>query len=130
MSQPDSVIQAIYEPDLTELAPLVRVITAAMLETPVTLGTPAGVADLAATIAVRVAVYVGHEVLPPGPPTSRAAVLREAADIAESLRQFKRVTAARWSAQVSENLGILRVATELRRLAVEPQPATADNEEA
>ncbi|MGW1595281.1 hypothetical protein [Streptomyces sp. NPDC002343] len=56
------------EPDLTELAPLVRVVTAALRETPLTLGTPAGIADLAATITVRVAAYVGREVLPPGPP--------------------------------------------------------------
>ncbi|MFF0143570.1 hypothetical protein ACFYRN_45205 [Streptomyces sp. NPDC005227] len=47
----------------------------------------------------------------------RATVLREAADIAESLRQFEHATGARWSAQVSENVGILRVADELRRLA-------------
>ncbi|MFF0143562.1 hypothetical protein ACFYRN_45165 [Streptomyces sp. NPDC005227] len=47
----------------------------------------------------------------------RASVLREAADIAESLRQFERATGARWSAQVSENVGILRVADELRRRA-------------
>lgn len=49
----------------------------------------------------------------------RAAVLREAATIAESLRQFERCTGARAAAQVSENVGILRVATALRRLAVE-----------
>jgi hypothetical protein len=50
-------------------------------------------------------------------PTDRAAILREAADVAESQRQFKPATGARWSAQVSENVGILRVAEELRRLA-------------
>lgn len=52
-------------------------------------------------------------VLPTG---GRAALLR-AADIAESLRQFEPATGARKSAQVSENVGILRVAAELRRLA-------------
>ncbi|WP_393075162.1 hypothetical protein [Streptomyces sp. LN704] len=47
----------------------------------------------------------------------QAAILREAADVAESLRQFEPATGARWSAQVSENVGILRVADELRRMA-------------
>lgn len=69
---------ATAEPDLTELGPLVRVITAALRETPITLGTPAGCADLAAAIAVRVAVYVGREVLPSGPPDSRTATLTAA----------------------------------------------------
>ncbi|MCZ0207931.1 hypothetical protein OZK63_21195 [Streptomyces sp. UMAF16] len=64
----------IAEPDLTELAPLVRVVTGALHETPLTLGTPAGIADLAATITVRVAAYVGREVLPPGLPADRAAL--------------------------------------------------------
>ncbi|MCX5285960.1 hypothetical protein [Streptomyces sp. NBC_00198] len=59
----------------------------------------------------------------------RAAVLREAADIAESLRQFEHATGARWSAQVSENVGILRVADELRRLAdAASGPGQADGE--
>ncbi|MGY1500830.1 hypothetical protein ACW4TU_30335 [Streptomyces sp. QTS52] len=53
----------------------------------------------------------------------RAAVLREAADIAEGLRQFERCTGPRRSAQTSENVGILRVADHLRRLAAEAQPA-------
>ncbi len=65
------------EPDLTELAPLVRVVTDALRETPLTLGTPAGIADLAATITVRVAAYVGREVLPPGPPADRAAEIEQ-----------------------------------------------------
>lgn len=43
----------------------------------------------------------------------RAEVLDEAARIALSLRQFEKVTGARWSAQVSENVGILRVAEAL-----------------
>ncbi|MFC9686837.1 hypothetical protein [Streptomyces sp. NPDC056948] len=60
-------------------------------------------------------------VLPP--PVSRADVLREAAEVAEGLRQFESVTGARKSAQVSENIGILRVATELLRLADEEHPA-------
>ncbi|MER6607324.1 hypothetical protein ABT282_15780 [Streptomyces sp. NPDC000927] len=50
--------------------------------------------------------------------TYRTEVLREAADHAETLRQFDRVTGARWSAQVSENVGILRVADDLRRVAM------------
>jgi hypothetical protein len=49
----------------------------------------------------------------------RAAVLLEAVDIAESLRQFEPAFGARKSAQVSENVGILRVADELRRMAGE-----------
>ncbi|MFD8839809.1 hypothetical protein [Streptomyces griseofuscus] len=58
----------------------------------------------------------------------RAAVLEEAATIAEGLRQFEPVTGARSGAQVSENVGILRVAAELRRLAVEAQnAATAEH---
>jgi hypothetical protein len=59
----------------------------------------------------------------------RAEVLRKAADIAESLRQFERCTGARRSAQTSENVGILRVADQLRRMADEAtpkQPAPAD----
>lgn len=51
----------------------------------------------------------------------RAAVLRGIADHAESLRQFEHATGARASAQVSENLGILRVADDLRRLADEAE---------
>ena len=50
-------------------------------------------------------------------PADRAAVLSEAADVAESLRPFEPATGARKSAQVSENVGILRVAEELRRMA-------------
>ncbi|MFE0800105.1 hypothetical protein [Streptomyces sp. NPDC058812] len=52
-------------------------------------------------------------------PVDRAAVLREAADIAEEQRQFEPAFGARKSAQVSENVGILRVAEELRRMADE-----------
>lgn len=52
-------------------------------------------------------------------PTDRAAVLLEAADIAESLRQFQPAYEARKSAQISENVGIVRVADRLRRLARE-----------
>ncbi|MFF8679535.1 hypothetical protein ACF07F_16650 [Streptomyces sp. NPDC015237] len=47
------------------------------------------------------------------------AVLRAAADLAESLRQFDPATGARKSAQVSENVGILRVAEKLRSVADE-----------
>ena len=67
---------------LAELAPLVRVITAAMQETPITLGSPQGAADLAAKIAVRVAAYVGREVLPP--PDQETKSLRLRAEIAEA----------------------------------------------
>ncbi|MFJ6066546.1 hypothetical protein ACIQHU_26320 [Streptomyces tendae] len=56
----------------------------------------------------------------------RAAVLREAADIAEAQRQFEPAYGARKSAQVSENVGILRVAAELRRMADETQPAETE----
>lgn len=67
---------------LAELAPLVRVITAAMHETPITLGSPQGSADLAAMIAVRVAAYVGREVLPP--PDAETKALRLRTRIAEA----------------------------------------------
>lgn len=49
----------------------------------------------------------------------RAEVLAEAADRAEGLRQFDAAWGARKSAQVSENVGVLRVADELRRLAAD-----------
>lgn len=38
----------------------------------------------------------------------------KAAQLADGLRQFKQASGARWSAQVSENVGILRVADQLR----------------
>lgn len=57
------------------------------------------------------------------PLADRAAVLREAADIAESLRQFNHAIGARKAAQVSENVGILRVVDKLRRLADETPAA-------
>ncbi|MFF8406937.1 hypothetical protein ACF06P_35580 [Streptomyces sp. NPDC015684] len=47
----------------------------------------------------------------------RLAVLREAVSIAESLRQFDPAFGARKAAQISENVGVLRVAEELRRRA-------------
>ncbi len=53
---------------------------------------------------------------------ARAAVFLEAAGVADGLRQVEPVTGARWSAQVSENVGVLRVADELRRRAGEQQP--------
>lgn len=49
----------------------------------------------------------------------RTEVLAEAADRAEELRQFDASWGARKSAQVSENIGVLRVADELRRMAVD-----------
>ncbi|MGW9245792.1 hypothetical protein [Streptomyces badius] len=53
----------------------------------------------------------------PPAPADRAAVLREAADIAESLREFTPAYGARKSAQISENVGVLRVADHFRALA-------------
>ncbi|MFD5002181.1 hypothetical protein ACFWMV_04665 [Streptomyces mutabilis] len=55
-----------------------------------------------------------------------AAGLRDAAAIAEQQRQLEPAYGARKSAQVSENVGILRVAEELRRRAEEVQPAGDD----
>lgn len=49
----------------------------------------------------------------------RVAVLREASSIAERLRQFEPATGARKAAQISENIGVLRVVEELRRRADE-----------
>lgn len=54
---------------------------------------------------------------------ARAAILRGAADVAEDLREFERTVGARKSAQISENVGILRVAKQLRRLADEAECA-------
>ncbi|WP_420032289.1 hypothetical protein ACN2WE_05350 [Streptomyces sp. cg28] len=54
-------------------------------------------------------------------PADRPGALREAADIAEGLRQLGPAYGPRKSAQVSENVGILRVAAELRRMADEAQ---------
>lgn len=59
------------------------------------------------------------------PTADRAEVLREAADHAETLRQFEHATGARWSAQVSENVGVLRVADSLRRMADKQQETEA-----
>ncbi|MFH9404921.1 hypothetical protein ACH4JS_34940 [Streptomyces sp. NPDC017638] len=109
------------EPDLTELAPLVRVVTAALRETPLTLGTPAGIADLAATITVRVAAYVGREVLPPGPPVDRAAVLREAYEIAYT--EGMRLNALEAEIGAGPYRGALAVAHLLRKAISEAQPA-------
>ncbi|MFJ2733708.1 hypothetical protein [Streptomyces sp. NPDC087317] len=53
-----------------------------------------------------------------------AALLRAAAEMAESLRQFEPATGARKAAQVSENVGVLRVAEALRRIADQAQPTT------
>ncbi|MFE7626069.1 hypothetical protein [Streptomyces sp. NPDC057509] len=61
----------------------------------------------------------------PAAPADRAAVLREAADIAETLRQFEPAYGPRKDAQVSENVGVLRVADHFRRLADEAQPTEA-----
>ncbi|MFI8865316.1 hypothetical protein ACIGNW_00135 [Streptomyces sp. NPDC053707] len=59
------------------------------------------------------------------PTADRAEVLREAADHAETLRQFEHATGARWSAQVSENVGVLRVVDSLRRMADKQQETEA-----
>jgi hypothetical protein len=58
----------------------------------------------------------------------RAEVLREAAEKAESLRQFTKACGARKAAQISENVGILRVAEELRRMADKPEKDTSTGE--
>ncbi|CAL9664292.1 hypothetical protein SUDANB1_07131 [Streptomyces sp. enrichment culture] len=49
------------EPDLKPLAPLARTIAETIRDTPVRLGSPEGAADLAATLTVKVAAYVGRE---------------------------------------------------------------------
>ncbi|MFJ6615432.1 hypothetical protein ACIQPT_34730 [Streptomyces sp. NPDC091289] len=72
------------------------------------------------TAALRDAL-AGTAVLPA--PADRAAILTEAADIAESLREFTPAYGPRKDAQVSENVGILRVADHLRRLATKSTPA-------
>ncbi|MHA4819448.1 hypothetical protein ACXZ65_34425 [Streptomyces aculeolatus] len=59
---------------------------------------------------------------------SRAAMLDEAAKVARSLRQFERTVGPRASAQVSENVGILRVADELDRRAAEARAAQTGGE--
>ncbi|WP_097933345.1 MULTISPECIES: ParB N-terminal domain-containing protein [unclassified Streptomyces] len=60
----------------------------------------------------------------------RAATLREAADIAEELRQFDPAYGARKAAQISENVGLLRVADALRRLAGEAAAGAHRTEQA
>ncbi|MDX3064014.1 hypothetical protein PV518_17795 [Streptomyces sp. ND04-05B] len=50
--------------DLTPLAPLARVIAETLRETPVRLGTPEGTADLTSMLTVKVAAYLGREVVP------------------------------------------------------------------
>lgn len=60
----------------------------------------------------------------------RAEVLAEAAGEAESLRQFEPAFGARKSAQISENIGVLRVADKLRRMAGEAAPAPSPVTEA
>lgn len=52
------------------------------------------------------------------------ALLRILADMAETLRQFDPATGPRKAAQISENLGVLRVAEALRRMADEAQRPT------
>ncbi|MFE0470547.1 NUDIX hydrolase [Streptomyces sp. NPDC058947] len=47
--------------DLKPLAPLARTIAETIRDTPVRLGSPEGAADLAATLTVKVAAYVGSE---------------------------------------------------------------------
>lgn len=54
---------------------------------------------------------------------ARAAALLEAAEVGESLRQFEPALGARKAAQISENVGILRVTERLRSLADETQPS-------
>ncbi|KQX27507.1 hypothetical protein ASD97_24715 [Streptomyces sp. Root63] len=70
------------------------------------------------------------EAAAPPAPADRAAVLREAAEIAESLREFTPAYGARKSAQISENVGVLRVADHLRRLAGEAAAGVQQTTEA
>ncbi|WP_199888837.1 hypothetical protein, partial [Streptomyces badius] len=67
--------------------------------------------------ALRGAISASEKAAAPPAPADRAAVLREAADIAESLREFTPAYGARKSAQISENVGVLRVADHFRALA-------------
>lgn len=69
-------------------------------------------------------------VAPTAPPAAdRATLLRELADVAETLRQFEPAYGPRKDAQVSENVGVLRVADHFRRLADEAQqPETEDDD--
>ncbi|MFJ5886822.1 hypothetical protein [Streptomyces californicus] len=66
----------------------------------------------------------------PPAPADRAAVLREAADIAESLCDLSPAYGARKAAQISENVGVLRVADHFRALAADAaagvQPPTSE----
>lgn len=57
------------------------------------------------------------------------AVLRAVADMAESLRQFEPATGPRKSAQVSENVGVLRVVEWLRRIADAAQTRSVPDSE-
>jgi hypothetical protein len=82
---------------------------------------PAELSLLAVRPDERPATAASAAVLPE--PADRAAPLREAADIAEEQRQFEPATGARKSAQVSENVGILRVVEELRRVAAQNDEA-------
>ncbi|NUQ95813.1 MAG: NUDIX hydrolase [Streptomyces sp.] len=52
------------ETDLKPLAPLARTIAETVRDTPIRLGSPEGAADLVATLTVKVAAYVGHELGP------------------------------------------------------------------
>lgn len=80
---------------------------------------------LAEHLADALALRMGVQ---PTPETVRTTTLTEAAAVAESLRQFERTTGPRATAQVSENVGILRVAEELRRrAAVEVAHVVADD---
>ncbi|MCI3246482.1 NUDIX hydrolase [Streptomyces spinosisporus] len=47
--------------NLKPLAPLARTIAETIRDTPVRLGSPEGAADLVATLTVKVAAYMGHE---------------------------------------------------------------------
>lgn len=52
--------------DLSELAPLARIIAETLRDTPLRLGAPDTTADLIGALTVKVAAYIGREVLPPG----------------------------------------------------------------
>ncbi|WP_181785596.1 hypothetical protein [Streptomyces phytophilus] len=59
---------------------------------------------------------------------TRATVLDEAAERALALRQFEKAAGPRASAQVSENVGILRVHDELRSMAAAARDAQTGGE--
>lgn len=105
---------------LAELAPLAVILAEKLRTVPVRLIGRGGADDLISELTLATAVYCAKHVLPTGPaPVDRAAVLNEAAAIAEQLptpdcAEMSSLTNA-W------DCGTYAVATELRRLADEAQ---------